>query len=235
MSDQILNDRALDVWTAVKTLDERNADESYEFDVGPSARKRLREVCGIILPNESGMQLNRTIRSQVNKFLVSKDIDHKKAGEVYRWIVADWGGIHAGPEALIKWARLWHHHYADTDLMRVASSMKTNRVSSWSKVFAFAAPLHHAIYDSRVAAVLNIALLEIEENPIFHIPLTRNRTIEKTRFILNKKGPLKAGYISYIKLCRNIASLTNAPLLDIEATFFASAPKIAEEFNRKFN
>lgn len=233
---------ALDVWDHVKSF-----NAAYNWDVGPKARGRLDGILGSKLPwaeMGAGAQQNQALRSRVHEALHAEETDSARAGALFEWIVCDWGGVRAGRAAVGGWAAPetgWHQGYDEATLLAFADSMGQRRVSSWSKVFAFAAPDRHAIYDSRVAVALNLALEHFGKPERFFMPPSkvyvdragnaRPNAVARARKRL--RGPAGSGYRDYLRLMNAVRAGTAmrgdpVDFLAIESTLFAAAPLMAE-------
>ena len=234
--------RALEIWSVVDAV-------SYEWPVGTKVRERLGQLIGAPIEPEAGetsMALNRRMRSIVQAVLNDERTSHAQAADLYDWIVAEWGGVRAGRDGVRAWASPdvgWHSGYQDERLMAFADSQGRKRISSWSKIFAYAAPDDHAIYDSRVAVALNIALHRCGETARFFMPESkiyrpkngapRPNAVARAREVLGRNHEL--GYRDYLVWARAVreqleAKGEAADLLTIEARLFAAAPGMAEVF-----
>jgi hypothetical protein len=237
--------RALEIWDYI-----RATEATYEWQVGPKARAKLELIFEGPVScwrSEDAGELNRNLRKFITELLNNPKTDSEKIAQLYGWIVADWGGVHRGRAEVEAWSvKNWHPHYRDEPLLIFADEAGNKRVSSWSKVFAFAAPDRHAIYDSRVAVALNLALENLNEQHRFFMPPSRvNRVggvpqpnaVARARDRLKSHGTkgLPLGYRHYLTWAGAVRDQTRArgdsvDLLTIESTLFASAPLMAAEF-----
>lgn len=240
MADNDLHENYSRIWDEIAGSRTSNLEELYDFPVSDRAHERLSQLIGEPFPSrkpgESLMVLNRRIRSVVHKKLRDSETTEMQAGELYAWIVADWGGIHAGLENVMTWASRagWHGAYNNEELLAFADDQRRRRVASWSKVFAFSAPDDHAIYDSRVAVSLNIALHRLNLVPAFFMPPSRNKSVARARQRLSGRFPKIIGqkyyYRDYLAWAKKVRAEKSITLLDIEATLFALAPQLASDF-----
>lgn len=244
MEDVMLVRRALEIWNAVDAV-------AYEWPVGARVRERLSQLTGMPIepePGETSMALNRRMRNIVQATLRDGKTSHEQAADLYDWIVAEWGGVRAGRDGVRAWASpevAWHGCYQDQRLMAFSDSQGRKRISSWSKIFAYAAPDEHAIYDSRVAVALNIALHRCGETARFFMPESkiyrpksgapRPNAVARARQTLGRDHGL--GYRDYLVWAKAVREQLQAQgepvdLLTIEARLFAAAPDMAENFLR---
>jgi len=233
---------ALDIWDYV------NAHEAaYDWNVGPKAQQRLDAILGQQLPWSkmgAGAQQNRQLRLIVHEALHAEGKDVSHAAALYQWIVCDWGGVKAGRATVGSWAGPefgWHQAYDEACLVSFSDQMGRRRVSSWSKIFAFAAPDRHAIYDSRVAVALNLALEHLGKSERFFMPpskvyvdrngVARPNAVARARERL--RGPASLGYSDYLRFMSAVRAGTEnrpgvADFLTVESKLFAVAPVMAE-------
>lgn len=233
----------LEIWDFVKTH-----EVEYDWPVGAKARARLAEVLGseIAWPAMgSGAQQNRELRLFVNSALRAHETDAARAAALYQWIVCDWGGVKAGRDTVESWASPefgWHGAYDEATLGFFIDQMGSRRVSSWSKIFAFAAPDRHAIYDSRVAVALNLAMEHLGQPQRFVMPASkvyvdrngeaRPNAVARARERLH--GRATFGYRDYLRWVQAVQDGTAergdaVDILTIESTLFATAPAMAEK------
>ena len=111
---------------------------------------------------------------------------------------------------------------------------RATRISSWSKLLAFADHENHAIYDARTSVALNCALRKLGDGRQFYMPLGQNKTINDARRRVLNDAPEPSrpvGYPDYIELLNAVVAceLSNA-IITAEMVLFANAPRIAERF-----
>lgn len=233
---------ALQVWDYVN-----DHEAAYDWNVGPTAQQRLEDILERELnwsEMGSGAAQNRALRSIVNIALHAEGTNAIQAAALYEWIVCDWGGVKAGRATVGSWAGPefgWHQSYDEARLASFSDQMGGRRVSSWSKIFAFAAPDRHAIYDSRVAVALNLALEHLGKPERFFMPaskvyvdrngLARPNAVARARQRL--RGQADLGYRDYVRMLKAIGAGTAkrgdaVDFLTIESKLFAAAPVMAE-------
>ena len=223
-------------WCAVSSSIWQRVDlgAAYPFMPGPVCRQRLAQLLspkemGAIFATPDATIVNLKLRETIGPKLASKD--RKLASDLAVWIVREWGGIRAGkPEAI----RQWSDALGDYDAARVSAfvgKMGSIRVSSWSKLLAFADHVHHAVYDARTAVALNCALASINDRRRFFMPLSRNTDVAAAqRALEDPKTPMLC-YSDYLGLLECVAaSVGMESLLKAEMLLFANAPKIAGRF-----
>lgn len=179
-------------------------------------------------------QANRSIRSLISPLL--KGADRQLAANLAVWIVKDWGGIRAGPEAV----RNWSDQLGDFSACSIESFVREKgrtRISSWSKVLAFASPDSEAIYDSRTAVALNCALAKLGHTSGFYMPLGRNAAIVPVYRTFRNLGFRQVyGYLEYVELLKEMAKHhPDGDVLGVEMSLFAKAPTLALNFRSEID
>lgn len=241
----VIEDRAHEIWSFIQNgpadyrQDKRGP--AYAFRVGPAAQRRLSEIISVPLDLWQGEPnvVNCKLRLHVNQALHACLDDFETTGQLYSWIVAEWGGVKKGRSTVQGWA-LQHQewrasHYDPAILMVHAGTVGFGRISSWSKIFAFAQPGHHAIYDSRVAVSLNLALEYLGEPARFFIPQSQSKLVQRVRGRLMATAQPLLGYSDYLlwlTATREQSILGGDPVdfLNLEATTFTRAPMLAQTF-----
>jgi hypothetical protein len=210
-------------------------EQPYSWSVGPASRQRLSdlippdEFTALVAANDAAL-INRNLRVTLAPHLAGQDRQHAVA--VALWIVRYWGGIRRGSEqTIIDWSGALGH-YGDVAVNSFIGRQKNYRVSSWSKLLAFADHANHAIYDARTTVALNCALAQVQDPRRFHMPASRNNLVRKARCILLQDANTKPrGYRCYLNLLRCfVAGGGPANLLCAEMTLFANALNVAETF-----
>lgn len=238
---EMLTRRALEIWDVIQAH-----ETHYDWKVGPKARVKLDAILGRPAPCWNGgdaAQVNRNLRSLLATTLNDAEADRAKAAQLYGWIVADWGGVRRNRQDVEAWAVLengWHGDYGDEVLLAYADRVGTKRISSWSKVFAFAAPDRHAIYDSRVAVALNLALEQLGEAERFFMPASRVTRgadgVDRPNSVARARARLRGGeamgyreYLAWLGQVR-LQSRKHGEMIDylrVESVLFATAPTLA--------
>lgn len=237
----MLQARALEIWQVIQAYDAR-----YAWTVGPKARAKLQDILGrpvACWQASTPAEVNRGLRSLMRDVLNDPATDAVTAGRLYGWIVADWGGVRRNRLEVEVWAMPalgWHGVYDDDVLLAYADRVGAKRISSWSKVFAFAAPDRHAIYDSRVAVALNLALEQLGETERFFMPPSRvvrskdgeyrPNAVARTR--ARMKGKARLGYRDYLVWLDAVRCGDGSDFLRVEASLFSNAPAMAERLPR---
>ena len=242
----MLETRALEIWDAVDAAD-------YDWPVSDKALKRLGELLQkpvVVEEGESSDALNRRLRSTVSAALRTRGAS---TADLYEWIVCNWGGVWAGRQEVRDWAELdWLGATPENGgspaekMMQFANQSGAKRISSWSKIFAHAEPDQHAIYDSRVAVALNIALHRIGEGARFHMPESkvyrpkegppRPNAVARARKAFGRHASF--GYPDYLVWARAVQTQLAAngrerpDLLAIESRLFSAAPPMADQYLR---
>jgi hypothetical protein len=155
-----------------------------------------------------------------------------------RFVVSVWGGIYRLNDGKIReWLDEWNQ-FDDVCVERFVSNageapfIETSRISSWSKLLAFADHERHAIYDSRTATALNCALAVAGDERRFYIPVGRNgqesfkSAVAHFRSTAERSALL--GYNDYRGVLHAFVRARLAPtILAAEMTLFANAIAIA--------
>lgn len=144
---------------------------------------------------EYATAINVNLRSSLSPLLTGTN--RPKAAKAALWIVKSWGGIKRGEDALAGWSAALGDYNEDR-LTAFIEAQGHNRISSWSKLLAFAKPLDHAIYDARTAVALNCALALLGDPRRFHMPASQNKQIRDAREILANTNSAPRGYTDYL-------------------------------------
>jgi hypothetical protein len=212
-----------------------NVAQPYPWAVGQISRHRLANLIPLdeftlIFGVDDPARINLNLRATIAPHLSGPDRQH--AAAVALWIVREWGGIKAGPQQTITdWSGVLGH-YADGAVNGFIEHQGNHRVSSWSKLLAFADCGNYAIYDARTAVALNCALALVRDRRRFHMPESQNKRVrDARRVLLQDVNTEPRGYGDYLSLLRCfVAGGGPANLLGAEMTLFANAPKVAEIF-----
>jgi hypothetical protein len=208
-------------------------DIRYNFRTGSKTQMRLRAILDLprdfFLPHPE--HLNLPLRQELASHLRACD---EQSVALARWIIIDWGHISGGLATTIP---EWMRELDDFNDERTADFIADKgayRISSWSKLLAFADHKWHAIYDARTSVALNCALRNLGDNRQFQMPLGRNRVINAAQRHLLKdatKTRQFVGYAAYIELLRSIVKYKMSDsILAAEMVIFANAPRVAQEF-----
>lgn len=225
----------------IRLLTDKNTP--FPWPRNDAGRLRIISTLSNILPREGIEQaclgntneaMNRNLRLLISPYF--KMGDQALIKELSVWIVKEWGGIKRGTEAIPEWcAELSDfNHAAISDFV---GKKGTSRISSWSKIIAFASPSTDAIYDARTAVAINCALYTMGLREGFVMPLGRNKYVNPASIFIKKNGfNEKYGYYEYISLLNAMSSLdTSNDILDVEMSLFANAPSVANHFNNTHN
>lgn len=216
----------------LKELWERiDRGERYNFPTGPTAQQRLRDILPELPADffrRDPEQLNRPLREELAPHLRAGD---QRSVSLARWIIGDWGGIRKGIQTVPAWMKTLGV-FNQKKISAFVASIGTKRISSWSKLLAFADHKRHAIYDARTSVALNCALRELGESRQFYMPSGRNKAIGPAQRILSAENVnLLLGYTDYIKLLRTIVKCKlSTSILAAEMVLFANAPCLAQQF-----
>jgi len=204
----------------------------YDFRTGCAAQAGLRAILPK-LPDDffrpHPQQLNRLLREKLAPHLRTRD---QRSKSLARWIIVEWGRIGGGRPATIPEWMSDLGNFNDRSVERFVAAKGTYRISSWSKLLAFANHKRHAIYDARTSVALNCALRNLGDRRQFYMPSGRNKAIGLAQRILSAENVnLLLGYTDYIKLLRTIVKCKlSTSILAAEMVLFANAPCMAQEF-----
>lgn len=200
-------------------------DVTYDWDISEDVEKRLRALTrdeASLFANQPPLERNQLLRDRVSPLLASANAD--ELHQLAVWIVCDWGRIKQKPPT--DWSKKLEG-FAPATVEQFVTEMKFERLASWSKILAFADSDRYAIYDTRVAVALNIALRAIGESRQFHRTEGQNVIVARAAAALGKaKRPF--GYLDYLSLLRALVSERGQTFLSVETTLFAAAPQLAE-------
>jgi len=185
-----------------------------------------------VFEGEEVTAINIALRDVLGRILTSED--RAKAATAALWIVRNWGGIKRGVDQIPIWSAVLGD-FSELRIEAFVEARGTARISSWSKLLAFAKPAQHAIYDARTAVALNCVLAQLGDNRRFHMPASQNRKINAARGYLIREPTEEArGYPDYIRLLDSVVASGLADgILQAEMNIFANAPLIASMFGRQ--
>lgn len=199
---------------------------AYDWKMSADVEAKLRTLVpceGLSFVDQGPLERNQALRDRIAPRLASANVS--ELHQLSDWIVRDWGKIKQEPS--FAWAEALLG-FAPATVEQFLSERGVDRISSWSKLLAFADSDRYAIYDTRVAIALNIGLRAIGETRQFHLPDGRNVIVTRAASALGKvKRPL--GYLDYLSLLRAMVSERGQTLLSAETTLFAAAPHMAEK------
>lgn len=180
---------------------------------------------------------NREMRSILSPYLRNGDLETKrKLGD---WIVYNWGRITKGKETSANWTYELGS-FEENKISKFIEKHHRGRISSWSKIIAFANHHEHAVYDSRTAMTLNVLLHQLNSKYRFFIPQPRIDKIFPAKDHFNKTWPdmcpLSSAhrwrvYGDYILLLREIKMRCNVhDITEIEMRLFAHAIDFTDKY-----
>lgn len=180
---------------------------------------------------------NREMRNILSQYLTNGDLDTKK--RLGDWIVYNWGGITKGKASSSNWTYELRS-FDDANICAFIDKHHKSRISSWSKIIAFANHHEHAIYDSRTAMTLNVILHQLKSRYRFLIPAPRIEKLYPAKDHFNKTWPLMCPlssihrwrvYTDYIMLIRQIHKRCNVKdLTEVEMRLYAHAIDYAAQY-----
>ena len=221
------DDKCHKVWTSMVT----NIPYNWPVDK-PAQLKRSRILAEQFDENSSlfcdDLDSSIVFRTKLGEIL--KGNDRSKAKEVATWIVVDWGKIRSGAATVSKWIDMLSS-FDGMSVYTFVDSMGTNRISSWSKILAFAEPQKYAVYDSRTAVALNSAMIIAKIRPHFHMPLSQSSSRNTAiKIIKQKSEDFSGGFDEYnFVLSRFVELGFVGSILEAERLIFKGADKTVEE------
>ncbi len=215
------------LWTY---LDLGNA---YPWSIGPVGRERLQAIMPEISADffdPPAEELNVSLREIVSPLL--------RTGErrlpLAIWIVKNWGGIGAISDDVIRDWMDSLQDFARQSVQKFVEANTTSRISSWSKLLAFADHKQYAVYDARTAVALNCAFAAEGMKLYFPMPNGRNDVIREAQGLLLRRhcnSSVVLGYDDYIGLLEAVAKQRLArSVIAAEMVIFSNAPEVARRF-----
>lgn len=159
-----------------------------------------------------------------------------------KWIVFNWGRIPKGAKDYPIWVEELQS-YQPNAVNNFILQHKNKRVSSWSKVLAFADSKKYAIFDSRVAISLNTILDDAGYGQRFFMPIPRSDELkvlfENVRDYVKQKYSGKRknymGYFDYMNLLRAMVEhKPDSNILEVEMRLFANSRRLATQYAQKY-
>lgn len=128
-------------------------------------------------------------------------------------------------------------NFDDEKVSEFIDAIGTTRISSWSKLLAFAHSDKYAIYDALTSVALSCAFRRLGDPYRFYMPSGQNDLVTEARLRLlrlDREQDLVAqeiGYREYVELLMAFKACGLAPsVLRAEMTVYANAIEIAREF-----
>lgn len=212
----------------------------------PKSKKSLESLIG---KNETkklyGITDTKLQNVHLRKLLVAslKDDDYNIRVKAVKWIVFSWGGITRGDKDYEIWVKELGK-YQPESVKNFIILRGTTRISSWSKVLAFADSSEYAIFDSRVAISLNAIFDKLGYGQRFYMPPPRSDELKLLfsnvrQYVKEKyKGhrPKYFGYFDYLRLLESLhKKYPSSNILDLEMRLFANSERLATEFAKKYD
>lgn len=185
----------------------------------------------------SNIDQSRQLRVEIAPLLTSPS--YRQKGELCQWIVRDWGRIRRrGVHEVALWPMEFGCFEPENVQRFIRKRRGKSRISSWSKVLAFALPDHYAIYDSRNALALNVLLQETRVPNRFFMPSGQGENPppalvyvkERLKALYGEKNIKWAGYEEYNALLRAMAAVGGIDLLGTEMRLFSHSGTIAQSW-----
>lgn len=228
-----INALAEEIWTLI------DLKEPFPWPKSPKSRlkicNQLENLIGDLKSSEIKINelkfiddnetFNIELRRVISPNILKRDDDRSR--DIAAWIVREWGGIRAGNDVF----SIWIADLRLKGLNDFASAMGVKRISSWSKILAFADPENHAIYDSRTALALNYGLATLGRRERFFVPPSQNKIISAaSQFLASKQTEMLLAYDAYISLLKRISDVSGlSSILQVEMALFANAPRLAKD------
>jgi hypothetical protein len=142
----------------------------YDWRLKPAAKGRLLQIVPTFdtdIFDNPPEELNVRLRMELSPLLKACD---DRSLLLAKWIIREWGGIKGGPDdAPGEWMEALGG-FEDETISNFIVKNGTKRISSWSKLLAFADSAKHAIYDALTSVALNCALRRLRDNRRFYMP-----------------------------------------------------------------
>ncbi|MBX3593547.1 hypothetical protein [Sphingomonas sp.] len=198
----------------------------YRWPIGQSSAAKLAMLTSVVNAGSSRDELSAAL----SPMLVSDD-----ANRAAQWIIRDWGGIRRTSDTSIEQMVIGFRDYSIEAVNDFISEHGCNRISSWSKLLAFQNTERWAIYDSRTAVALNVALMSAGRDPCFEMPLSRNKTIKPKHAAIRAEQNHRSlvGYLDYLSVLNALKVYRNLQNIgQVEMILFANAEAIVNASSR---
>jgi hypothetical protein len=228
------------IWKHLRSIEDQRWDLPKNKSI--LARYIGKKDTDVIYFIEDSHVQNRRMRTIISRHLKRAHLQRKRS--IGNWIVHDWGRITRGRKSSVDWTYdLGSFKPSETD--EFVKKLHKNRISSWSKILAFADQHNHAIYDSRTSVALNVILDAIGNENRFYMPPTRNTAFPevikhiKAWTVANSKEKPRdryRTYFDYIQLLKDIKETCNVnDITEIEMRLFALAEDFAKQYAEKYD
>lgn len=205
--------------------------EPYDWKVSRPAEGQLAALLG-----KSHSEMSRpALVEQVGPMLRGD-----KAYDTALWIIRCWGGIYGNKEATIRGFLSNLGDFSSEEIARFICRRGVVGVSSWSKLLAFYSSEKFAIYDSRTALALNVAMLHLDSDleTFFPMPCSRNKVIGPARCKIKKITNYRArqikpkvAYSAYLNVLERLKEHRGLSSVgDVEMVIFANAEAIVRKY-----
>ena len=184
---------------------------------------------------------NRRMREIISRQLRNAPVEKKQ--KLIRWIIHDWGRITRGRRTSIEWAYELNS-FSRAEIKKFIERHHKSRISSWSKVLAFADQDHDAIYDSRTSVSLNVIFDEMDVPYRFYMPQSRNIDLPpvishvQQRVQASFRGSARNRYRTYLDYIRLLEAIKErcsvVDITEIEMRLFAHAEIFARRYAKKY-
>lgn len=165
--------------------------------------------------------VNLQLRSLLSPHLISIK-NRKLRGDLGRWIIMTWGGIKRGdPSTIDSWLDEMDN-FTSERIQNFTEKIGFERISSWSKILSFADHKNYAIYDSRTAVALNLALKELGDNRRFFMPASQNKSVKALIPTLESSNKHYLGYDAYLRELKKSPYNNSTRVLSAEMRLFSS-------------
>ena len=227
------------IWRRLRSIEDKPWDM-------PKNKQKLGRLIGHdratkIYDIKNSHQQNRDMRKIISNTLKRAPLDKKR--EMGNWIVHDWGRITRGRKSSVDWTYDLGS-FAPRTTRTFIDRLHKKRISSWSKILAFADQRNHAIYDSRTSVSLNVILDAIGNPHRFYMPPARNKAFPEVIQHMKKwaekniPGPAHSRYRTYheyIELLNSIKIHCDVKdIMEIEMRLFALAEDFAKTYAEKY-
>lgn len=158
-----------------------------------------------------------------------------------KWIVFNWGVIPRGTKDYPIWVQQLGNYQHDVVKNFILQHVN-KRISSWSKVLAFADSKKYAIFDSRVAISLNTILDDVDYGQRFYMPEPRSDDLkvlfknvrQSVRQKYHGKQKSYMGYFDYMNLLNEMVKhKSGSNVLEVEMRLFANSSRLALQYAKK--
>jgi len=207
-----------------------NLGAEFSWKIPEKARKQLAEITNTPANLFDGTPTEVNLR--LRQFIGPRLHDDEIKDRLCNWIIWSWGGIKRNNKE--NFARLIADFgdFSVPSVWKVAKKYDRERISSWSKLAAFAHPEVFAVYDAKTAAALN-CIESLSGKKRYFIPGTQIGYVDQISDLLVRDREMPwLNYEDYLEELKAAAVHAKCSLLNVEETLFANSPGICKQWQK---